>query len=166
LVIETAAPPLPDNDQAWTVIGELAEQMSSSNGLVVQARSTRPRRLTTGGPQPIGTAVPASPSQFGADAVITAPGWDAFFETPLDTVLRAAGRDLLVLVGGWLEVGVHSTMRSANDRGYECLLVPAGCIAIADTTRAATISSTEMSGGIFGAVAGPSSTSTLFARPQ
>jgi Isochorismatase family len=165
LVIEAATPPLPADDGAWAVIYELAQRLSSSDGFVVQALTARPPRLTEAAPAPTGTVGPTSPSRLGADAVIAAPGWDAFFDTPLDTVLRAARRDLLLLVGGWLEVGVHSTMRSANDRGYECLLVPAGCIAIDDTTRTATISSTEMSGGIFGAVAGPSSTSTLFPCP-
>ena len=106
-----------------------------------------------------------SSARFAAEVTITAPGWDASSRRR-STRLRAAGRDLLLLAGGWLEVGVHSTMRSANDRGYECLLVPSACIAIDDTTRAATISSTEMSGGIFGAVAGPSSTSVLFLVPR
>jgi nicotinamidase-related amidase len=44
-------------------------------------------------------------------------------------------------------------MRSANDRGYECVLVSDACVAGAEQTRAAALSSIEMSGGIFGAIA-------------
>ncbi len=83
---------------------------------------------------------------------LESPGWDAFYSTALDLQLRTAGRDLLLLAGAWLEVGVHSTMRSANDRGYECLLVLDACISGSELTAAAARSSIEMSGGIFGAV--------------
>ena len=72
---------------------------------------------------PAGGAPPTLP---GA-ASITAAGVDGFFGGPLDTVLRAAHCDLILLVGLGLEATVHSTMRSANDRGYECLLVVDAC---------------------------------------
>lgn len=161
LIVEPVEPALPATASEWAVIGELADQVSRAGGLVVQVQCARPPRFSK--PTPAVTTPIAA--RFGATVACAASGWDAFFETPLDTVLRSAGRDLLLLAGGWLEVGVHSTMRSANDRGYECLLVPTACIAIDEVTRAATISSTEMSGGIFGAVAGPSGLSTLFTNP-
>jgi nicotinamidase-related amidase len=47
---------------------------------------------------------------------------------------------------------VHSTLRSANDTGYECLLVADACSAHDPALVASSISSVEMSGGIFGAI--------------
>ena len=64
----------------------------------------------------------------------------------------ARRRDQLLLVGGWLESNVHSTLRSANDRGYECLLVLDACTPYDAAMVAASRSQVEMSGGIFGAV--------------
>ncbi len=83
---------------------------------------------------------------------ITAAGVDGFFGGPLDTVLRTARRDQLLLVGFGLEAAVHSTMRSANDRGYECLLVVDACAPLDPELVPPAISMVEMSGGIFGAV--------------
>jgi len=94
----------------------------------------------------------AAVSIVDADVRVDPVGWDGFHGSPLDGWLRAAGRDQLLLCGWWLEVGVHSTMRSANDRGYECLLVADLCAAADHRTERGAISSTEMSGGIFGAV--------------
>jgi nicotinamidase-related amidase len=79
-------------------------------------------------------------------------GVDGFFASSLDTVLRTLGRDQLLLCGKWLETNVHSTMRSANDRGYECLLVLDACVAYDPDLTSAARSQIEMSGGIFGAV--------------
>ena len=47
---------------------------------------------------------------------------------------------------------MHSTMRSANDRGYECLLVVDACAPLDPDLVPPAISMVEMSGGIFGAV--------------
>ena len=77
---------------------------------------------------------------------------DGFYASPLDATLRALGRDQLVVCGQWLETGVHSTMRSANDRGYECLLAIDACVPYDPDLAAASRSQIEMSGGIFGAV--------------
>jgi hypothetical protein len=85
------------------------------------------------------------------DAIVRPIGWDGFHGTPLDALLRAEERDTLILAGWWLEVGVHSTMRSANDRGYECLLATDLVAGLSESTTAAAISSIQMSGGIFGA---------------
>jgi nicotinamidase-related amidase len=84
--------------------------------------------------------------------LVAAAGIDGFFGGPLDPVLRSHGIDHLLLVGLGLETTVHSTMRSANDRGFECLLVADACAPIDPAAVAASISMVEMSGGIFGAV--------------
>jgi hypothetical protein len=100
-------------------------------------------RISTGPP----ADTPAGPAD------VTAPGWDGFTGTGLDQILRRSRIDCLILVGNCLETGIHSTMRSANDRGYECLLVADACEPGDPDLVAAALSMIEMSGGIFGAVA-------------
>lgn len=61
------------------------------------------------------------------EPVIDKPGKGAFYETDLDLVLRNGGVGTLVVCGVTTEVCVHTTVREANDRGYECLVV-ADCV--------------------------------------
>ncbi len=83
---------------------------------------------------------------------MAAPQIDGFYESRLDSYLRAQGRDQLLLAGTWLETTVHSTLRSANDRGYECLIVQDLCVSYDPDLRTGSLSCIEMSGGIFGAI--------------
>ena len=110
---------------------------------------SRPTRLS----EPTGDGAPPALTARNAGAVVVpCAGIDAFYGGPLDSVLRRAGRDQILLGGLGLETAVHSTMRSANDRGYECLLVADASAPLAPDIVAASISMVEMSGGIFGAV--------------
>ena len=88
-----------------------------------------------------------------ADTVIDAPGFDAFFATPLAEALAARRITHLLVCGLWLEGPVHSTLRGANDRGLECVLLTDACAPADPALGESAISSIEMSGGIFGAVA-------------
>lgn len=87
-------------------------------------------------------------------ADVTAAGWDGFYGSPLDALLRSWGRDQLLLCGQQLEIGVHSTLRSANDRGYECLTIAGACTEGTPALAYGALHSIEMSGGIFGSVGG------------
>ena len=86
------------------------------------------------------------------DIVIDASTHDAFIATPLDATLRARGIDHLLLVGLAAEAVVDSTLRSANDRGYECLTVADATAPFDAHTGARALDSITKSGGIFGAV--------------
>lgn len=121
----------------------LEETVRGAGGLVVRV-GVRPPLRPAGPPVALPIKAP--------DCDVAAAGWDGFHGSGLDDLLRAAGRDLLALTGCCLELGVHSTMRSANDRGYECLLVADACAAADPTLAGAALSMIEMSGGIFGAV--------------
>lgn len=97
---------------------------------------------------------PASPpiSARPHEVTLTSAGTDGFYGSALDAVLRRGGITHLLLAGRGFETTVHSTLRRANDRGYECLVVADACSTIDPANRGASISSIEMSGGIFGAV--------------
>ncbi len=62
------------------------------------------------------------------DIVIRKPGKGAFYATALDGILKNRGITHLLVGGVTTEVCVQTTLREANDRGYECLLV-ADCAA-------------------------------------
>lgn len=87
------------------------------------------------------------------DLVVLAYGVDAFSASPLAEALSGYGVSHLLVAGFGLEGPVHSTLRSANDRGWECLLVSDGCAPLDVSLAGAAMSTVEMSGGIFGATA-------------
>ena len=86
------------------------------------------------------------------DLVVDAYGVDGFHGSALDDVLRARGIDHLVLGGFGHEAAVDSTLRSANDRGYECLVLTDGVAPFDVDLGAHALHSVTMSGGIFGAI--------------
>jgi nicotinamidase-related amidase len=86
------------------------------------------------------------------DLVVDCRGFDGCCGSTLELRLQLARRDLVVLAGLGLEGPVHSTMRSLNDRGVECLLLPDASSPYDLDLGPRAVHSTTMSGGIFGAV--------------
>jgi nicotinamidase-related amidase len=93
--------------------------------------------------------VPALAPQPG-DTVLRKPGKGAFFATALDTILRNKGITHLLVGGVTTEVCVQTTLREANDRGYECLLVTDCAASYFPAFHAAVVEMVVAQGGIVG----------------
>lgn len=84
--------------------------------------------------------------------MIDKPGRGAFAHTDFELILRNKGVKNLVIAGVTTDVCVSSTMREANDRGFDCVIVDDGAAASEPSLHIGTIESVKMEGGIFGAV--------------
>lgn len=119
MVVHTREGHLPDLSDAPT--SKLAR-----GGLMVGIGDTGPmgRVLVRGEP---GHAIIPELEPLLDEPIVDKPGKGAFHETNLESILQARGIRTLIVCGVTTEVCVHTSVRQANDHGYECI-VPADCV--------------------------------------
>ncbi len=84
------------------------------------------------------------------ETVIDKPGKGAFYATELPSILADLGTRTLVFAGVTTEVCVQTTMREANDRGFECLLIEDATESYFPAFKAATLEMIRAQGAIVG----------------
>ncbi|MCW5748535.1 MAG: cysteine hydrolase [Alphaproteobacteria bacterium] len=84
------------------------------------------------------------------EVVIEKPGKGAFYATPLQETLQASGITHLIFAGVTTEVCVQTTMREANDRGYDCLLAEDATESYFPAFKRATLEMVRAQGAIVG----------------
>ncbi|KAF4278796.1 hypothetical protein CNMCM8057_008532 [Aspergillus fumigatus] len=87
------------------------------------------------------------------EPVIDKPGKSAFSYTDFELLLRNKGIKNLVIAGVTTDVCVSTTMREANDKGFDCVILEDCTAAGEPSLHVSTLESVKMEGGIFGAVA-------------
>jgi nicotinamidase-related amidase len=84
------------------------------------------------------------------EPILDKPGKGAFFATDLDALLTNRAIHWLIVCGVTTEVCVSTTVREANDRGYDCLVLSDGCASYFPEFHASALAMIKAQGGIFG----------------
>ncbi|ASP20448.1 peroxyureidoacrylate/ureidoacrylate amidohydrolase RutB [Antarctobacter heliothermus] len=122
---------------------------SAREGAEIGSAGPCGRMLTRG--EPCWEIVPELAPAPG-EPIIDKPGKGAFYATDLEQILRARGIRNLIFTGVTTDCCVHTTMRDANDRGFECMLLDDCCAASLTHNHAAILTFTKMGDGLFGTV--------------
>lgn len=86
------------------------------------------------------------------EIVVDKAGYSAFHGTDLGSILAFRGIRRLILTGVTTDVCVHSTLRDAVERAFECLLVSDACASTISLHHEGAVGTIATEGGIFGAV--------------
>jgi nicotinamidase-related amidase len=123
---------------------------ASGSGAPIGSAGPLGRLLVRGEP---GHAIIEELSPLADETVIDKPGFGAFYATDLELVLRTARIARLWIAGVTTDICVHSTLREAVDRGFDCTTVADACAAGDPQVHAAMLTCIAGEGGILGRVA-------------
>lgn len=84
------------------------------------------------------------------EPIIDKPGKGAFYQTDLASILANREIESLIVCGVTTHVCVHTTIREANDRGFDCLMLEDGTATFDPEDQIAAIRMINQQGGIFG----------------
>ena len=164
---ERCADPFP----AVAALVAIADDVRNAGGRVIAvhhlerrpAGVARPSLLPRPGTHRAGSVLPEA---LPVTDVVEAGGIDGFWSSSLDDLLRSTRRTHLLFGGLASELTVDSTLRSANDRGYECLVLTDACAPVDPALGARAFHSVTMSGGIFGALGTTRSLRAMLRDPR
>jgi nicotinamidase-related amidase len=142
LVVHTRESHLPDLSDCPP-----SKRLRGDPGLRIGDRGAMGRILVRGEP---GNQIVAELAPLAGEIVIDKPGKGAFYATGLQAMLDDRGISHLLVAGVTTEVCVQTTMREANDRGYECLLVEDAAASYFPAFHEATVAMISAQGGIVG----------------
>lgn len=145
--------------QGWPVIHTREDHLPDLSDCPPAKRERGAPSLRIGDPGPMGRIlvrgepgadiVPAC-SPIAGETVIDKPGKGAFYSTELGSILKQLELKSLIFAGVTTEVCVQTTMREANDRGFECLLIEDATESYFPEFKAATLEMIRAQGGIVG----------------
>jgi len=125
------------------------QRRAASSGAAIGSIGPLGRLLVRGEP---GQAIVEELAPVSGEPVIDKPGFGAFYATDLELLLRAAGVTRLYFAGVTTDICVHSTLREAVDRGFDCVTVGNACAAGDPGIHAAMLACIAGEGGILGRV--------------
>ena len=146
-------------DRGWLIIQTVEGHQADLSDCPPAKRDRGQAALKIGDPGPMGrilvlgepgNAIIPELALKADEIVIEKPGKGAFYATPLQAILQHRSITHLLFTGVTTEVCVQSTMREANDRGYECLLVEDGTASYFPEFKQATLAMVRAQGGIVG----------------
>jgi nicotinamidase-related amidase len=124
-----------------------SKQKRGNSGLKIGDRGPMGRILILG---EAGNGIIPELQPLPEEIIISKPGKGAFYNTNLESYLQTQKITHLLITGVTTEVCVQTTMREANDRGYECLLVEDATASYFPEFKQATIEMVRAQGGIVG----------------
>ncbi len=146
-------------DRGWLVIQTVEGHRPDLSDCPPSKRQRGNAPLKIGDPGPMGRIlvlgepgnqiIPELAPQPGEN-VIEKPGKGAFYNTNLEFLLKTHNISHLIVTGVTTEVCVQTTLREANDRGYECLLVEDATESYFPDFKQATLAMVRAQGGIIG----------------
>ncbi len=142
---------------------DFKRRRAAGSGAPIGSLGPLGRLLVRGEP---GHAILDEVAPLAGEAVIDKPGFGAFYATDLELILNRGGVSALTIAGVTTDICVHSTLREAVDRGFDCTTVADACAAGDPAVHEAMLTCIAGEGGILGRVADTDTLVTAWSKPS